>query len=58
MKVLSTAQELRAELDARAVYGKRIFDAMMRGDLEGCNRAQAAMLAAFPEKTITVRRAS
>jgi|GEM_PF-4706587 len=44
-----TAAELRALLDARAVYARRVFDAMMRGDHDGCAAAQAEMRRAFPD---------
>lgn len=50
-----TLQELRAELDARAIMAKLIMDAMRRGDLEACERAQAAMRETF---TANGRRAS
>ena len=44
-----TAAELRARLDERAVYARRIFEAMMRGDHDGCAEAQAEMRRAFPD---------
>lgn len=43
-----TLQQLRAELDARAIMARLIGDAMRRGDLEGCAKAQADMREAFP----------
>jgi hypothetical protein len=45
---VTTAEELRAILDARAPYCKAIKDAFMRGDLAACDAAQKAMREAFP----------
>jgi hypothetical protein len=53
--VTPTLQELRTELDARAIMARLIMDAMRRGDLEGCERAQAEMRQAF---TANGRRAA
>ena len=38
-----TVSELRAILDARAPYAAAIKAALLRGDLEGCAKAQKAM---------------
>lgn len=48
-----TLQQLRAELDARAVMARLIGDAMRRGDLEACAKAQADMRETFPTKALT-----
>lgn len=47
-----TAAELRAKLDERAVYAKKIYEAMMRGDHDGCAQAQKKMREAFPSSSL------
>lgn len=48
-----TLQELRAELDARAPYAKRVMEAFKAGDLAACEQAQREMREAF---SATMRR--
>jgi len=45
---MTTLTAFRADQDARALMAAAIMDAVRRGDLEGCARAQAAMREAFP----------
>ena len=42
-----TLAQYRAELDARAVYAKRIMEAVRAGDMKACANAQSAMRAKF-----------
>jgi hypothetical protein len=44
-----TLAQYRTELDARKAMTKPIMDALRRGDLEACGRAQAAMRKQFPK---------
>lgn len=45
---------LRAELDARAVYAKAVFDAMMTGDMAATAEAQRRFREAFPSNQSAV----
>ena len=53
-----TVSELRAILDARAPYAAAIKDALLRGDLEGCAKAQKAMREKFVSDEDDARRAA
>lgn len=50
MPIPKTVAELRAALDERRPFAKAIHDAMMRGDLDGCDAAQKAMRDKFGGK--------
>ena len=47
-----TAAELRTKLDERAAYARKIYDAMMRGDHDGCALAQKEMRETFAGKSL------
>jgi hypothetical protein len=48
-----TVVDLRARLDERALYAKRIMKAMLAGDHDGCAEAQRQMREAFPDAWMT-----
>lgn len=46
-----TLQELRAEIEARKAMAAPIMEALKRGDLIACERAQQAMREKFPRQS-------
>lgn len=42
-----TLEQFRAELADRAVYARRVMDAVKAGDMDACAKAQADMAARF-----------